>query len=60
MFESQKTFTVGELKELLKKFPDDKPLIIDDGDGNTSTVEIYNWAEEPDDDCDWPLAIRGV
>ena len=48
---------MGELKELLKQFPDDKPIIMDD-EGNTWPPEFYNWAEKEDDDTNWPISIR--
>ena len=46
--------TVGELKELLKKFPDDKPIIIDEN-GNTRPPQFYDWAGEGDE---WPIGIK--
>jgi len=57
-FTEQKVRTVGELRKLLERFPDDKLLIVDDGCGNTWTPVVYNWADEADDDLDWPLAIK--
>jgi hypothetical protein len=57
MFDLQVVETVGQLRELLEKFPDDKPLIIDD-EGNTRPPEFYNWAEEEDSNINWPLGIR--
>lgn len=57
MFGSRIINTVGELKELLKQFPDDKPIIMDD-EGNTWPPEFYNWAEKEDDDTNWPISIR--
>ena len=50
--------TVGQLKKLLERFPDNKPIIIDD-EGDTWSPNFYNWAEDKyDDDCKWPIAIR--
>ena len=37
--------TVGELREALKNYPDDKPLIID-FDGNTYPVIVYDWSKD--------------
>ena len=48
--------TVGELREFLKRFPDDKPLILDIK-GNTYPVVIDNWDEADDCDTDYPVAI---
>lgn len=59
MFESKVVNTVGELRELLKQFPDEKPIIYNDGE-DTLIVEVYNWADSSNEDCEWPLAIRGV
>ena len=61
MMESSKVFsvecqTVGELRKALDRWPDDKPLILDD-DGNTYPVTITEWAEAEANDLDWPAAI---
>lgn len=57
-FTSETIETVGQLRELLKRFPDDKPVIRDE-EGNTWSPEFYNWADnKDDDDCDWPIGIR--
>ena len=57
MFDSKTVTTAGEMIELLRQFPVDKPIIMDE-DGNTWSPEVYNWAEGEDDDINWPLAIR--
>ena len=57
MFSSKTVQTVGEMMELLKQFPVDKPIIMDE-EGNTWSPEVYNWADSEDEDIDWPLAIR--
>jgi hypothetical protein len=59
MFNSQVVETVGQLRKLLEKFPDDKALVIDD-EGNTWPPEFYNWAEEEDSNENWPLGIRAM
>lgn len=53
----QTVSTVGELKELLEKYPNDKPLICD-CDGNTWNPEFYNWADGENEDITEPLAIN--
>ena len=55
-FTSKTVETVGQLRELLKRFPDDKPLIMD-SDGNTWPPLFYNWADAENGDTEWPLAI---
>lgn len=57
MFKSKVISSVGELKELLKQFPEDKPIIMDE-EGNTWMPEFYNWADSEDSDTDWPIGIR--
>jgi hypothetical protein len=56
MFDKKVINNVGELKELLKMFPDDKPIICD-FEGNTWSPIFYNWAESEDNDITMPLAI---
>lgn len=56
MFTKQTITNVGELKELLRLFPDNKPIICD-LDGNTWNPVFYNWADSNDNDITMPLAI---
>lgn len=50
--------TVGQLIDILSKYPKDKPIILDI-DGNTGVVKVYNWTDAPIDDLNWPIAIDG-
>ena len=56
-FTNETIETVGQLKKLLDRFPDDKPIIMD-SDGNTWPPIFYNWSGSEDNDTDWPLAIQ--
>jgi len=48
--------TVGELREALKHWPNEKSILID-SDGNTYPVEVYEWSDVEPADLDWPAAI---
>ena len=56
-FTTQTIETVGQLRKLLEKFPDDKPIIMD-SEGNTWPPVFYNWADSADGDTEWPLGIQ--
>ena len=50
--------TVRELKRFLDQFPDGKPIIRRDEDGNTWSPEFYIWDDSKGvNDIDSPLAI---
>lgn len=48
--------TVGELREFLKHYPDNKPIILDSA-GNTYNIEIREWADGHEKDTNWPVAV---
>ena len=48
--------TIGELKQALNNWPDDK-LIIYDEDGDTFGIGIEDWSDEPANDINWPVNI---
>jgi DNA-binding transcriptional regulator LsrR (DeoR family) len=48
--------TIGDLRKAIEKYPDDKPIIIDDN-GDTYGFNISRWDYAPDDDISHPLAI---
>lgn len=58
-YENMLISTVGDLRNALKKYPDNKPIIVN-VDGNTYPVSIVDWYDPSSSigpDTDWPISI---